>query len=203
MEINSVAVFGGSHIKQGETVFTEAFLVAKMVVGSGRKIVNGGGPGIMLAATLGAKDGGGQSIAVDYKPKLATSFEGKAMENTADQTFVEANYILRTKRLLDLGDAYIVFNGGTGTISEFAMAWGLARLYFGHHKPLILYGKFWEDIMESFKQHMLVRPQEYKVFSIVTTPADVLKALGKYEGTLAKNRHEHHDCTDSECCLLL
>ena len=36
----------------------------------------------------------------------------------------------------------MVFNGGTGTISEFGMAWGLARLYFGNHKPMVLFGRF-------------------------------------------------------------
>jgi len=102
-----------------------------------------------------------------------------------------------------LSDINIIFNGGTGTISEFGMAWGLARLYFGHHKPLILYGDFWKPIMDSFKNNMLVRPEEYEVFTIVSSPKDALEAIEKYEGVLTKNRHEHINCNSSECYLLL
>jgi len=52
------------------------------------------------------------------------------------------NYVERTLKLLELGEIYVIFNGGTGTISEFGMAWGLARLYFGNHKPMVLFGQF-------------------------------------------------------------
>ncbi len=78
-----------------------------------------------------------------------------------------------------MGDIYLVFNGGTGTVSEFGMAWGLAKLYFGHHKPLILFGTFWHEIMETFGRNMLIRPEELKVYRIVTTPEDVLREIKK------------------------
>jgi hypothetical protein len=29
-----------------------------------------------------------------------------------------------------------------GTIIEFGTAWVLAKLYYGHHKPFILFGEF-------------------------------------------------------------
>jgi len=46
------------------------------IVQSGRRIVNGGEPGVMLAATLGAKKANGKTTVVCYKPELATLFEG-------------------------------------------------------------------------------------------------------------------------------
>jgi len=90
-----------------------------------------------------------------------------------------ANYVERTVRLLEEGDIYIFFNGGTGTVSEFGMAWGLARLYFGHHKPLILFGEFWHEILEAFGRNMLIRPEEIRVYRIVTTPEEVLEEIKK------------------------
>ena len=56
--------------------------------------------------------------------------EGKSevATNFADKSYEEANYIMRTKKLLELADTYIIFNDGTGTVSEFAIAWRLARL---------------------------------------------------------------------------
>lgn len=199
----SIAFFGCACGEPGDEHYDSAFEVAKLVATSGRRIVNGGGPGVMLAATQGAKAGNGETTAVYYRPELATMFKGEVAENYADETFEEANYILRTKKLLELGNAYIVFNGGTGTISEFAMAWGLARLYFGHHRPLILYGDFWEGVTEAFKKNMLVRPEEYEVFTITKTPEEAMAAIEKYESVLEKNHHEHANCANSECYFLM
>jgi len=87
---------------------------------------------------------------------------------------------------------YVVFNGGTGTISEFAMAWGLARLYFGHHKPLILYGKFWKKIIKAFQENMHLRKEESKVFKIVDEPEEVLEAIREFEKELQRGDHDGH-----------
>jgi len=201
--IKSLSFFGCSCGQAGDPNFDSARAVAKEVASSGRRVVNGGGPGVMLASTLGAKEGGGKTTVVYYRPELATQFEGRLAANYADEHFEEANYILRTKKLMELGDAYIVFNGGTGTISEFALSWGVARLYFGHHKPLILYGDFWHTIMDDFKKYMKVRKEEYEVFTIVTNPSEVIKTIENYERILEKNRHEHIDCNGVECHLLL
>ncbi|KXK08445.1 MAG: hypothetical protein UZ21_OP11001000646 [Microgenomates bacterium OLB22] len=122
--IRSITLFGSSLSAPTSQNYKDAYATAKLVAHSGRTVINGGGPGTMLAATTGAKEAGGKAIAVYYTPKYATSFEGKAAENFADQVYEEANYLMRTKKLLELGDLYVIFNGGTGTISEFGMAWG-------------------------------------------------------------------------------
>ncbi len=205
MEIKSVAFFGCSCGEKGDPHFDNAYEAAKAVAKSGRRIVNGGGPGVMLAATLGAEEAKGKTTAVYYKPELATLFEGKSevAANFADESYEESNYILRTKKLLEISDAYIIFNGGTGTISEFAMAWGVARLYIDHHKPLLLYGDFWQHLMADFKEHMLIRPEEERVYTIVNSPSEVLSALEKYEYILETNQHIHKACIGPECSLRL
>ncbi len=203
MEISAVTFFGCACGEPGEPLFDSAFEVARAVAGTKRTVVNGGGPGVMLAATLGANEGSGQTTVVYYRPELAVGFKGEVAANLADESFEEANYVDRTKKLLELGDAYIVFNGGTGTISEFAMAWGLARLYFGHHKPLLLYGSFWPQLIDDIQKHLLIRPEEVEVITFVNSPAQVLTALDRYDRILKKNRHEHASCDNAECLLLL
>lgn len=201
--INTVSFFGCACGESADPHVKAAHDIAYAVAKSGRRVVNGGGPGVMLAATQGAKAAGGSTAAVYYRPELATRFKGEIAANFADERHEESNYVMRTKKLLELGDAYIVFNGGTGTISEFGMAWGLARLYFGHHKPLVLYGDFWEPLMAAFKQHMLVRKEEYDVFTIARTVEEAMKSLERYEKILVANRHEHTECKGDECYLLL
>lgn len=201
--IKAVTFFGSAFVIAADKEFDQARATARLVAKSGRTIINGGGPGIMLAATLGAKDVDGKTIAVNYTPKHAFNFEGQAAANFADKEYNEENYIMRVKRLLELGDAYIVFNGGTGTISEIGMAWGLARLYFGHHKPVILFGNFWTKILEQFKREMLIRAEAYEVITVVNSASGALKAIEEYEKVLKKNRHQHKSCTGPECHLML
>jgi len=57
----------------------------------------------------------------------------------------------------------------------------LARLYFGHHKPLILYGNFWQEIIFAFTRGMYIRPEERQVFKIVNDPIQVIDVIKKFE----------------------
>ncbi len=202
--INAVTFFGSSTVSDQSSEFQAAKQIAAIVAKSDRKVVNGGGSGIMLAATLGAQGAGGQTSVVYYEPELATTFEGKEIHNFADTQYKEANYVNRTQKLLELGDLYIIFNGGSGTISEFGMAWGLARLYFGHHKPLILFGEFWENIMDAFKKNMMIRKEEFEVFKIISSPQEVIPTIEAFEKIITHNRHNHpEDPNNKESFLLL
>ncbi len=175
--IRNVTILGFSETKPGEALYQDAYETAKVLAEAGYTIINGGGPGVMKAASEGAKAGGGKAIGVYFNPKGMVNYEGRDPTNPADEKIVLPNYVQRTLKLLELGDIYIIFNGGTGTISEFGMAWGLARLYFGYHKPLVLYGEFWHDILETIARHMLIRDEELKVYRIVTTPQEALIAV--------------------------
>ena len=128
--IKTVTIFGSAIGNGGERDFDMAFLTAQLLAENGLKVVDGGGPGIMYAGIKGAQEAGGKTAAVYLEPDYATAIRGREKTIKADKMYSEKNYIDRTKRLMELGDAYVFFNGGTGTISEFAMCWVVARLYF-------------------------------------------------------------------------
>ncbi len=187
--IENVAIFGYANSLEKESLFQDVLKVSKKLAQTGYTIVDGGGPGVMLAASLGGKEGGGKVIGVTMYPKDMPHFEGRDPKNLLDQEIKTESYIERTLTLMDKGQVYVIFNGGTGTISEFGMAWGLARLHYGHHKPLILYGNFWKKIIKAFEENMLIRPEEMKVFKIVNSPEDVLQAILDFEAEIAKGEH--------------
>lgn len=189
--IKNVAIFGYADAPDKGELYQSVVAVSKELARAGFTVVDGGGPGVMRAATVGAKSGGGKVIGVTLELEDIPHFEGRDPRNLFDLEIKTKSYVERTLMLMKEGQVYIVFNGGTGTISEFGMAWGLARLYFGHHKPLILYGKFWVDIIKAFRENMLLRPEELKVFKIVETPEQVLVAIKDFETELAKGEHKH------------
>ena len=183
MKISNVAVLGYADSKNEDQEYKDAVETAKLLAQAGYKIINGGGPGIMRAATEGAHAGGGKAIGVTYYPEnKETNFEGRDPANKFDEEIITDTYVERTLRIMSLADVYLIFNGGTGTISEFGMAWGLARIHFGHHRPLILFGDFWHQIIEAIGKNMYLRPEELQVYHIVTTPQEALIKVKSLEG---------------------
>lgn len=175
MKIRNIAFLGFAGFKPGDREYEEAKETAKLLARAGYTIVNGGGPGIMRASTEGAHEGGGKAIGITYYPEgHKENFEGRDLQNQFDEEIITATYVERTLRIMSLADVYLVFNGGTGTISEFGMAWGLARINFGRHRPLILFGSFWHEIIEAIGKNMKLRSEELKVYHIVTTPEEAL-----------------------------
>ena len=184
--IRNISFFGYSEAKPGEKLYEDAFKTAKLLAKKGFVIVNGGGPGVMYASTEGANAVGGETLAVTFYPENAPGFEGKYLGNITTEEIVTDNYIERMFKLIEYGDTYIVFKGGTGTLSEFATIWCLARLYYGHHKPFILYGDFWKNIIKAFEKNMITRGEEFKVLKIVNSPKEVLEALEEMEEQFSK-----------------
>lgn len=193
--IQNVAIFGFADAKPTDRLYQDAYHVAYALAKAGYTVVDGGGPGVMEAASRGAKAAGGKVIGVTLYPKDAKNFEGKSPNNPIDIEIKTETYIERTLTLMKEGQVYVIFNGGSGTISEFAMAWGLARIYFGHHKPLILYGSFWSKIMEVLRKNLMNRPEENRVYKIVNTPEGVLAAINKFEEEIDAGEHTHLKAT--------
>lgn len=189
--IKNVTFLGYADAKEADEPFRAAYEVARLCALEGYTVVNGAGPGVMKAATMGAKSVGGNVIGVTFEPKDLPAFEGRDPTNKVDELLILSNYLERTLKLLELGQIYIIFNGGTGTISEFGMAWGLARLHFGHHKPLILYGDFWQEIIFAFTKGMYIRPEERKVFRIVKSPSQVISAMEEFQLQANSLVHDH------------
>lgn len=175
--IKNIAFFGDSDVKEDSQEYQDAFETAKFLAEKGFAVVNGGGPGVMDAATKGAEAVGGNTLVVTFYPENAPGFEGRYLKNVADKEIKTENYIERMYTLLEHGDIFVVFRGGSGTMSEFATAWVLAKLYYGNHKPFILFGDFWKEIVESIKKNMNIDEKELDVFEIVNTKEQVLELI--------------------------
>ncbi|KKS78174.1 MAG: hypothetical protein UV74_C0001G0021 [Candidatus Woesebacteria bacterium GW2011_GWB1_43_14] len=183
--IKNVAFFGDANIGESDPTYKDAFEIAKTLAEAGYVIVNGGGPGVMNASTQGAEAGKGETLSVTFETNDAPGFEGKYLANITDKEIKTTNYIERMFKLIQHGDIFIMFKGGTGTVSEFGTAWVLAKLYYGHHKPFILYGKFWREIVKALSDNLNIDKQELSVFEIVDKREEVLPAVEKLQRELS------------------
>lgn len=186
--IKRVGIFGSADVGEDSQVYKDAFEAAKLLAQEGRLIVDGGGPGVMHAATMGAKAAGGRTLSVTFEPKDAPNFEGRYEANVVDQEIVTKNYIERMFTLMDNADAFVIFRGGTGTLSEWATAWLLAHLYYGHHKPFVLYGEFWHEVVDVVQKHFLIEGPEMKVFKIAQNAQEMLYILDEFEAQMQERQ---------------
>lgn len=184
--IKNVAIFGSADVDDKHPLYQEVFKVARFLAYHDKVVVDGGGPGVMDAATKGAQAGGGKTLAVTFYPKDMPEFEGRFFDNNVDKEIKTANYIERMFGLMDNADIFICFQGGTGTLSEWATAWLMAHLYFGNHKPLILYGEFWEKLLEVVHDHFLVGEKERSVYKIVKNETELVEAMEFFENDLSE-----------------
>lgn len=189
--IKNIAFFGDSEIPENGKVYQDAFETAKLLAGKGFTIVNGGGPGIMDASTKGAQAVNGETLSVTFYPKDAPGFEGRYLGNITNVEIKTGNYIERMFKLMEHADLFIIFKGGTGTISELGTAWVLAKLYHGHHKPFILFGEFWYPIIDCIKENLNIDKNELDVFTIVDKTEKVLPAIELFEWKLKQVDHTH------------
>jgi uncharacterized protein (TIGR00725 family) len=185
-KITKIAILGFADSKETDREYKDAFETAKLLAQNEFVVIDGGGPGVMRAATLGAHSGGGKAIGITYypdpnDPQHPAFFEGRDKENTFDEEIRTTTYVERTLKIMEEADLYIVFNGGTGTISELGMAWGLARLHFGKHKPLILFGSWWHEVIEAIGKNMRLRPEELQVYHIVDSAQEVILKIKAIE----------------------
>lgn len=187
--VKRVTFFGFSQCGEGDLNYRETYETAKLLAEHGYIIVNGGFTCTMEAGSRGAKDGGGHTIAVTYYPNGRTTFEGGERPNRwVDQEIKTKTYVERTLGLINLGDAYVAFKGGTGTMSEVAMAWALNQIYLYDFKPLILFGSFWNSVVSALDKNLLIQKTSYQTLRIVVSPREVLETIECFEETGALTR---------------
>ncbi|MFA5776581.1 MAG: LOG family protein [Patescibacteria group bacterium] len=175
-KIKKVAFLGGAAWKEGNQVYTDAYETARLLAHNGYEIVNGGGPGVMRASTMGGKMGGGKTLAVTYHPnKPKRHYEGVDPKNKTDEEIVTLDYFDRTKVMLQNTDLHIVFKGSLGTLSEFGMTWISSWIHEPDHKPIIMFGDFWNELLDVLQKHLTISNQERNMLKVCNSPQEVLE----------------------------
>lgn len=202
--IKRVAFFGDANIPETDSDYVDAFQTARLLAENDLVIVNGGGPGIMDASTQGAASVGGKTVAVTMKPKFTSSFEGRYLKNldVVNREVVKSTYIERMFGLIEESDVFVVFRGGSGTLSEFGTVWVLANIYYGHHKPFILFGDYWWQVIQVLKDNLNIDEQEMSCFKIVESPKATLEAILHFEWKFQQNELKNlHGATEEAFML--
>jgi uncharacterized protein (TIGR00725 family) len=151
----TVTIFGSSRPSPGEQEYKIAYELGRLLAIAGYTVCNGGYGGTMEAAARGAKEAGGSTIGVTME------FVSTEANPWIDKTIVVKTLVDRLLRLIELGDAYVVLRGGTGTLLELASVWELMNKKVIPEKPMILLGDFWSATVETVKKELTIEGLEW------------------------------------------
>jgi uncharacterized protein (TIGR00725 family) len=139
-----VSVFGTGRVRPGEPVYGFAEQVGRALAQAGFALANGGYRGIMEASAKGAAQAGGTVIGV-----TCSAFKSSVANEFVTRTVVTGSLNERLDTLVQLGRAYVVLPGGTGTLLELATVWELKnKRFLDQGKPIVLAGGFWHPLAD-------------------------------------------------------
>ena len=166
-----VTVFGSSRPRLGDADYEQARELGRALASRSFVVCTGGYGGVMEAASRGAKEAGGRTLAV-----TAEFFSAHANAWVDEEVRVKA-WQERLFELIRRGDGYVACKGGTGTLVELAVVWEMLNKGVMRGKPFVVLGEFWQPIIERVREVELGHPSSWgeadnRLIHIAPTPAE-------------------------------
>lgn len=171
--MKSVTVFGSAQPRLGSAAYEQARDLGRRLAQAGFIVVNGGYTGTMEGVSRGATEAGGAAHGVTCAVFDDRRPGGNPYLSTAAHT---PDLFSRLRTLIDLGDAYLVLDGGVGTLLELFLVWNLRALHI-NDKPCILIGAHWRQVLDDLLRHTQLGPQHTAMLAVVDTNEQAIDLL--------------------------
>lgn len=173
----AVAIFGSARLEKDSPYYKAAVETARLAAEAGLAVITGGGPSIMEAANLGAKEAKGESVGCNIDLPME-------QEPNQHQTLTLhfRYFLVRKMMFVKYSIAFIIFPGGYGTLDELFEALTLVQNEKIDHFPVVLYGpEYWEGLLDWLKKtvqgHECIDDDDMNLFTVVSNPEDAAKIV--------------------------
>jgi|YNPMSStandDraft_1061717.scaffolds.fasta_scaffold00134_27 hypothetical protein len=168
-----VTVFGGGTYKEDSLEYNYGVQLGKLLGEKNFHIATGGYQGIMEAVLRGAETYNIRRIGI------TTDFYNDRHPNKfINEEIRLPDYIERLKKLIEIGDAYIIMPGETGTLLEFAAVWAFKEKgLINQNKPIICFGEQWNEVIQTMSFYSEALLERSSLISYAETVEDVIDYL--------------------------
>lgn len=172
-----VVVFAGNgcNPQRQDYYYSLARKTGKLLAKEGFVTVTGGGPGLMDQVCRGAFEAEGETIGV------CLTVVSRKQSEYLSKKYIFHSLIPRLKKLVDLGDAFVVLPGGIGTFHEIFTVLALKRkLEIPRIKPLIIVDPFYKefrDLMDKILNEGFADSDIDTLYITVETPEEAISLL--------------------------
>lgn len=166
-----ITVFGSSIPVDNDEQYITAYNLGKQLAMNGFDICTGGFNGIMEAASKGTVDGGGQAIGV------TVDLWGRSVNRYINEE-VKCNTLLeRIDKLIELGDGYVILQGGTGTLLEVAAVWEYMNKGLMEIKPVACHSSMWKKVVSEINVQMKYENRSTELIKTFDTVEEITEFL--------------------------
>jgi len=172
-----LTAFGSSRLGPDNPEYADVHALSRAIAEQGWDGMTGGHQGMMAAFSEGIHAGGGhvRGITLERFPTPP--------DNTLSEEIRSRNFFDRMGTLIEEAQAWLVLPGGLGTLAEVAMTWDLLAIRVLEPRPLLLYGKMWEPILDTLSGELVLSADKaFESINICHSHADVLQALKPFRG---------------------
>lgn len=151
---NVITVFGSSRPLENEEEYQTAYHLGKELGRRGYTVCSGGYQGIMDAVSRGAVEMGAEAIGI-----TVNIFNARKSAYLTKE--IECSDLLeRLGKLIELGDAYIILRGGTGTLVELSLVWEMINKRIIPNKPAACHGEMWTGLINTMDNRIEYEKRE-------------------------------------------
>jgi uncharacterized protein (TIGR00730 family) len=173
-----ITVFGSSRPREGDGDYEHARELGRELASRGFRVCSGGYGGVMEAASRGAKESGGSTLAV------TSAFFKSAPNAWVDEVSAVPTWHERLFELIRLGEGFVACKGGTGTLVELAVVWEMLNKGVMHGKPFVALGEFWLPVIERVREVEIDRGSRRgesieRLVHVASTPAEAAEHLAQ------------------------
>lgn len=171
-----IAVFGSARVQPGTPHYDMAVKMGAGIARLGFAVMTGGGPGIMEAASQGAREAGG--IALGCNIKLPMEQKPNPYLN---KYFTSRFFFVRKVLMFKYSYGYVIMPGGIGTLDELFEALTLIQTKKVLDFPVVLFGShYWEPVnnmLDRMLEEKMIAPGDLDLFLITDNIEEALAHL--------------------------
>jgi uncharacterized protein (TIGR00730 family) len=173
----AVSIFGSARTPRDHPEYELARAVARALGEEGFAIITGGGPGIMEAANLGARDSGTLSIGLN----IDLTFE-VGINKYVDLPLQFHYFFTRKVMFVRYASSFVVFPGGFGTLDELFEALTLIQTGKVRHFPIVLVGgSYWNGLLAWLRERPeaegKISPADLDLIHVTDDPQRVVEIV--------------------------
>ncbi|HEY6438116.1 MAG TPA: LOG family protein [Ignavibacteriaceae bacterium] len=166
-----VTIFGSSKPVANEAQYFTAYNLGKQLALNGFDVCTGGFNGIMEAASKGAVECGAEAIGVTVNLWSSRLNQYVTKEITCKTLFE------RIDKLIELGDGFVILQGGTGTLLELAAVWEYFNKGLIDQKPIACHSKIWKTIVSEMNEQMKLEGRNFEMVKTFDSTEEIVNYL--------------------------
>lgn len=167
----TVTIFGSNVPKSGDEQYEFAYEIGKKLAENGYDVCSGGYAGVMEAVSKGAYDVGGTIYGITLDNWNSVPNKYITIEIRTKNLFE------RISKLIEIGDAFIVLQGGTGTLLELAAVWELINKNIIESKPVICHSDLWNKIVALVNEQLKSENKRFDYIDLAYSVDEIISKL--------------------------